>query len=743
MLLGNALSRNLSVPVTPVLNITAVSSLSDINSAVNFTFAQIPFPFTVQVTLEDASVRTLSVTWLEGSYSSTTYGTQSFTGTISVVPGVTNTSNLTAAINVVVIDEYYYAFLLAATNQGSTLPSASDQTISAKVYRILNYIRAMSRLSVLYQFIKTGSAQTAFLNMSNPASQKIQALGSSPPTLGVNGSTGTGSGYYRTAANLVNLNIPGGYCSFINGIFGNIQENSLAYGSDDSLSRISSGPRTTTNTKTQRLNSNTVLTVTGVTDASGLWHDSRLNNLQRSQRNASVLAYESVALGSTTNQGLFIHAQQNSTSSPDTFSTRTQQFWGVGTRCVMPLYLYFNALRDGDDSTLDTFISKISTAKTVSQHILNGTTLQEWDAVCTITRGDGKKDIIAGNTAGDVYYWEQGASITATWTKYLLFSTGHDIECIGIIGRDTDGKLLIVTVHSEEAPQAVRLSKAQTTNDKGSYDTIVLSTTLPFSKSLYLYDFGGSGTKDILVGWQGTSTSNGGISRLYYTSGDKFNASNWTQHQVMFAPNMWYLYGFLPNGKFLCAGRNYEFRFLGGAGNGVHTLTVPANPLDTWTMTDIYTANVTVAGVTRVRDFLHFEPVTNLMGNGRTGIVGIDYDSGTFHLLDDNLDGTYTATTMDFGLSDSFTRLKVQSSLTNSRGWWIVIAEDSNAYAVYWDSSKWVFQRTWTTGRHPTDGQWECVDLDNTGVIRNLYANSSISYDTAASRGDIGIATLT
>jgi hypothetical protein len=106
----------------PPLTVTSVSAIADINVAYGTALDEVELPATVSVTLSDSSSATLDVTWDDGNpvYDSTTAGTYTFTGILTLPPGIVNPSSLTASVKVIV----------AAAPEPPTWPAGS--TLTAK-----------------------------------------------------------------------------------------------------------------------------------------------------------------------------------------------------------------------------------------------------------------------------------------------------------------------------------------------------------------------------------------------------------------------------------------------------------------------------------------------------------------------------------------------------------------------------------------------------------------------------------
>ncbi len=104
--LGNTHGFICKMPTVPEM-VSSVNSISNVSVAYGTTLAdtQSQLPTTVDVTLDDSTIVSATVTWNGGSpaYDGTTVGTYVFTGTLAPLLGVTNPGNLTASVNVSVM----------------------------------------------------------------------------------------------------------------------------------------------------------------------------------------------------------------------------------------------------------------------------------------------------------------------------------------------------------------------------------------------------------------------------------------------------------------------------------------------------------------------------------------------------------------------------------------------------------------------------------------------------------------
>lgn len=87
-----------------VHDVVSVATQANITVPVTTAFEDIALPSTVNVTLDDASVVAMEVTWDEGSYDPDVEDTYPITGTLTLPDHVANPGSVTAAINIVVVD---------------------------------------------------------------------------------------------------------------------------------------------------------------------------------------------------------------------------------------------------------------------------------------------------------------------------------------------------------------------------------------------------------------------------------------------------------------------------------------------------------------------------------------------------------------------------------------------------------------------------------------------------------------
>lgn len=86
-----------------VNDIKSVAALTNIEVETGTEFSAIPFPQTVQVTMDNNSTKNLAVTWEENSsYDKAVEATYTFSGIITLDATVTNTTNVKASVDVIV-----------------------------------------------------------------------------------------------------------------------------------------------------------------------------------------------------------------------------------------------------------------------------------------------------------------------------------------------------------------------------------------------------------------------------------------------------------------------------------------------------------------------------------------------------------------------------------------------------------------------------------------------------------------
>lgn len=637
----------------------------------------------------------------------------------------------------------YQGVLTAATSAGDTLPTTAQQVITNLYIAAKKFNNAFPRALAKYSFIQTGDAGFVKFNLKDPGNFKLVNTGTITKTTDGTAGNGTSSFYNTVFTPSVNGAGLQRYFSVIVHVFTSSQQNTLIAGVTDTggTHRISIATRNTSDQCTIRINGATAATISGITDGSGVWQFNMFSDLLWVYRNGVCLYRAAFTTSGLPNQSIYIHAQHNSVGGADTFSSKVVSAIEFATRMMVPEYTYADALKNDNSNFFRSFLANVNVKKNYTLTSVTSSTGLDFDGGAILQRVDGKYDILGGDNSGNLYYYEQGANIS-TWTRTTLATTGHDIECVAVWGR-VASRLVIITLHSEDATQHVRLHYADTTNDKGTYTTVVISNnTLPFAKSLFLYDIDNDGQLELLIAWQGNSIADGGLSWIDYTGGTITTPANWVLRTPTLSgiptghlANLWNIYGFLSNGKLLVSGRNYPERFLGGDGPGVHLITIPANPVSgTWVCETIYNPVNTEPGFNRILDYLHAIPI--LVNGVQRYVMVINYDTGTLTFID--LLNSYSAQVINTGLTMSMTRAFATSTIRNGRSTFICICEDSAAYEFSWDGTSWTYEKLFTTLRHPADGQMYEADIDNDGANEIVFFSGQLTYAGAAD-GQIGI----
>ena len=104
------------------LIISSIAPISDINVAYGSDLSSASLPAEVVVTMSDSSTQNIAVTWDNGTptYDPNTAGTYVISGTLTLPDNITNTDNLTASVNVIVLAQTTSSTDLLQTTSSST-----------------------------------------------------------------------------------------------------------------------------------------------------------------------------------------------------------------------------------------------------------------------------------------------------------------------------------------------------------------------------------------------------------------------------------------------------------------------------------------------------------------------------------------------------------------------------------------------------------------------------------------------
>lgn len=161
---GSNYTSSFTIAGPPARNIVSVAQISDINVANGTLFANINLPTTVQVTLDDSSTANLDVSWNQGSYDGNTAGTYALTGDI-ILPvdgSITNTSNLTASVNVIVAGACISATKNGATVCATISSSTNSSNITAFTVSPSNSISVGTQATLSATISGTGNGETVY-----------------------------------------------------------------------------------------------------------------------------------------------------------------------------------------------------------------------------------------------------------------------------------------------------------------------------------------------------------------------------------------------------------------------------------------------------------------------------------------------------------------------------------------------------------------------------------------------------
>lgn len=203
LLLISFVSNGQFSSVTNVINyqnngndIVALYPTNNVRVPVGTAFGSINFSGyrvnSVLALLTDGSLQRLTVTWATGSYS-TSAGTYSISGTITLPSGITNNNNVAAtlSVQVVTLETEYSTILSQGTTNGATLPTPINQGDGNALMAVLKSNSIFSQLNLFRAWATDGNAAFANLNWVTPAS--FLAVATNSPTYSLNGVTGNAS----------------------------------------------------------------------------------------------------------------------------------------------------------------------------------------------------------------------------------------------------------------------------------------------------------------------------------------------------------------------------------------------------------------------------------------------------------------------------------------------------------------------------------------------------------------------
>lgn len=345
---------------------------------------------------------------------------------------------------------------------------------------------------------------------------------------------------------------------------------------------------------------------------------------------------------------------------------------------------------------------------------------EAWNGLDFILRGDGKYDFVAGTLTGKIYHLEQGATIN-DWTTTLLTDTSREIQKLKVFGRDTSGRLILISNHKDSAANnddigKIMLHRADTTADDGAYSSVDLITARGFPQGILVYDVDGDGEDEFLYAYEGKLATQGGI-RWWKCSDidDVLDTGNWTEHNAKTHEGAWWIAGFYNIGgtdRLVFGARNNTARNPAEI-PGIYYLT-PASPVtNTWIETTI---DNTVA------DFLHVD-VGNFFGND-VDIIAQNFDNG--NIFGYNSASAWAKSTLISGGSGAGMNIRIIPNNTiNGRSSFISFTENDWAYHNYYNGATWSRRKLFQTLGHPADNEILFLDVDDSGFMTIVFDDNT------------------
>lgn len=333
---------------------------------------------------------------------------------------------------------------------------------------------------------------------------------------------------------------------------------------------------------------------------------------------------------------------------------------------------------------------------------------EAWNGLDYILRSDNKYNLVGGTLTGKIYYFEQGATI-ANWTTTLLVDTGLEIQKLKVWGRDTLGRLVLISAHKDSvAPNdnigKIMLHRADTTDDNGAYSSVNLVTGRAYPQGILVDDIDNDGEDEFFFAYQGTSAGNGGIHWFDCSDiSDILNVSNWTEHIAIVHESAWWIAGFYDIGGINRLVFTARTNRNSASVPGIYYLTPPAIVTNLWTETTIDNTSL---------DFGHID-FGNFIGNAGDIIVQ-NFDNDDVYLYD--AANSFAKTTLITGTTtEGGYNIRKLDVLVNGRNPFIFIVELDWAYYIYYNGSSWEKRKLFQTGEHPADDEILSIDIDNSG----------------------------
>lgn len=693
-----------SSPITVV----SVESTDALTVSYNTPFFQVVFflPITREVTLSDASVVTMNVTWQQGTYDENDPDTYSIEGILTLPSGVYNPGDAVKATVSVTVSAALTPDTLS--NQIMWLRDENDNT-SGQVDNWWNkYNRSMD-------MVKITDARRPNLNAtgldSNPTYEFTRA----------------NNDLLRAEATL--------------GLSGDFTYYLLFQCADPTIAATSQFLIENTDNNTAFVNTG----LQSLVRENEIWVDFRKNDAGDQQRiefpftgtdwHLLTVKHDSNGSNASTNvvklDGALILKVIG--ADPVTHNSNTLKMGGNGFNTNNQFGGAFAELiMTGDYHDDLTEASVLDYFKTIYPTTLGGieyfdetfftpidSVSEAWNGLDKILRSDGKYDFVAGTLTGKIYYLEQGATIE-DWTSTLLVDTTVEIQSLKVYGRDSSDRLILLSAHKDSVTTndnvgKLMIHRADTTADDGAYSSVDLVTSRPYPQDILIRDLDNDGVDEFLYTYQGVSAGQGGV-RWFDCSDvdDVLDTGNWTEHTAITHESAWWMAGFFTIGgteRLIFSARTNRNS---ASVPGVYYLT-PASPVtNTWTETTIDATSL---------DFNHVD-VGNIFGNVND-IVVQNHDNDDIYAYDASSAWAKT-TIITGGTSGVGTQLKIINNYTiNGRSTFLIFVENDWAYLCYYTGSVWARRKLFQTLGHPADNEVIAVDVDDSGFLTIVFDDNT------------------
>jgi hypothetical protein len=694
--------------------VTSVEATGPISVSYNTPFFQVVFmlPITREVTVNDGSTYTSTITWNEGTYDETVAGAYPITGTLSLPAGVYNPNSVNATVTVTV--------------EIALSPSALANQII--------WLRENNT--------NTGGQVDNWNNKFNSSLDLVKLTDARRPNLNSTGIEGSLPTYEFTLANSdllksegTTIGLSGDFTYYIifkdtdptNATAQILMHNAstdLAFVNTGLMSQIRGGEIWDDFRKNVSGSTNQQRVIFPFTSTA--WHIMHVKHDANGAGNSTnVVKLDGALIKKNVGMEPVVH-NSNPLKIGSTSIDLSTPFGGSIAEVLMTSD-YHSALTEA--SVLDYFKTRYPTEmsdieffdETKFRAIDNVS--KAWNGLDTIPRVDGKYDLIGGTLTGEIYYMAQGATIN-DWTTTLLISTGEEIQHIKVYGEDSSGKLIILSLHKDATTVNDNVGKIMVHRENvagdhdGAWSSLTLVTGRGYPQSVIVRDiYNNDGVDEFIYAYEGNLAGQGGV-RWYDCSNvdDALNAAVWTEHTAITHEGAWWLAGFYNIGgtdRLVFSARNATSRNPAEV-PGIYYLTMASPVTNTWTETTI---DNTVA------DWLHVD-VGNFFGNS-VDIVAVNQTTDEIYAY--NSASSFAKSTIITGVSTGVnTMVKiVPGNIINGRNSFMSFTENDWCYLNYYNGSTWSRRKLLQTLGHPPDSQLFGIDVDNSGFQTIIFDDNT------------------